>query len=140
MTLARMPHGEAGEDDYFVQFRADSTFCSGAASGFDREARGLSDLIRAYPEHETDHGTTLYPTALVGGWVSPRSGCTARLRQFALKGLVGRRNALTLAVWGEQINPHAPKFRSVSNPMHAVMLPNRSALGDEKIGWASVPE
>jgi hypothetical protein len=98
----------------------------------------LSDLIRAYPEHETDHGTTLYATALVGGRISPWSGRAIRLRQLALEGFVSRWNAATLAIGGEQIDPHAPQLRSVPNPVHA--LPNSGRPGEETIIWASVPE
>ena len=60
-----MPHSGAGKHNHFVKLRADSTLCSDPASGFDREARCLSDVIGSYPEDETDHWTAFDSPALI---------------------------------------------------------------------------
>jgi hypothetical protein len=61
-------------------------------------ARRLSNVIGAYPEHETDHRTALDSTALVGSRVSPWPECAIRFRQLTLEGLMGRRNTVALAI------------------------------------------
>jgi hypothetical protein len=42
-------------------------------------------------------------------------------------------------IWREQINPHAPKFGALSDPIHENMFPN-SADASENVAWDSVPE
>ena len=118
--------GGVRDHNHVVKLCPDPALCSSAASGFHRQARGLSDLIRSYPEDETDHRTAFDSPALISGRVSPWPGGAIRFGQLMLEGSMSLRNAAALAVWSKQIDPDAPQLRAFSDPMHGVMLPNRS--------------
>ena len=52
---------------------------------------------------------------------------------------MGRRNTATVVIWGEQINPHAPEFRAVPDPLTS-SCSQTAATRESALAWASVRE
>jgi hypothetical protein len=133
-------HGGVRNDQHVVQLRPDSALGSSLASSFGRKRCRPSDLIGPHPKHETNNWTITDPPAAPIGHRVFRLPCYAiGFGELTLKSFMGRHNTGTVVIWREQINPHAPKFRALSDPIHENMFPN-SADASENVAWDSVPE